>query len=162
MDYNKTVHLPQTDFPMRAGLPKREPELLNGKWEVETYHKLMKKNEGKPKFVLHDGPPYANGHIHIGTALNKILKDIIIRYKNMTGFQAPYVPGWDTHGLPIESAILKDKKIEDQAGRAVRLRVPGQVPGLRPELRGHPAQRVPAFGRHRRLGEPLPHPQARV
>ena len=112
MDYNKTVHLPQTDFPMRAGLPKREPELLNGKWEVETYHKLMKKNEGKPKFVLHDGPPYANGHIHIGTALNKILKDIIIRYKNMTGFQAPYVPGWDTHGLPIESAILKDKKIK--------------------------------------------------
>ena len=112
MYYNKTVHLPQTDFPMRAGLPKREPELLNGKWEVETYHKLMKKNEGKPKFVLHDGPPYANGHIHIGTALNKILKDIIIRYKNMTGFQAPYVPGWDTHGLPIESAILKDKKIK--------------------------------------------------
>ena len=112
MDYNQTVHLPQTDFPMRAGLPKREPELLNGKWEVETYHKLMKKNEGKPKFVLHYGPPYANGHIHIGTALNKILKDIIVKYKNMTGFQAPYVPGWDTHGLPIESAILKDKKIK--------------------------------------------------
>ena len=112
MEYNQTVHLPQTDFPMRAGLPKREPELLNGKWEVETYHKLMKKNEGKPKFVLHDGPPYANGHIHIGTALNKILKDIIVKYKNMTGFQAPYVPGWDTHGLPIESAILKDKKIK--------------------------------------------------
>ncbi|HIT32583.1 MAG TPA: isoleucine--tRNA ligase [Candidatus Enterenecus stercoripullorum] len=111
MDYNQTIHLPQTDFPMRAGLPKREPELMNGKWEVETYRKLMKKNEGKPKFVLHDGPPYANGHIHIGTALNKILKDIIVRYKNMTGFQAPYVPGWDTHGLPIESAILKDKKI---------------------------------------------------
>ena len=112
MDYNKTVHLPQTDFPMRAGLPKREPELLNGKWEVETYHKLMKKNEGKPKFVLHDGPPYANGHIHIGTALNKILKDIIVKHKNMTGHYAPYVPGWDTHGLPIESAILKDKKIK--------------------------------------------------
>ena len=112
MDYNQTIHLPQTDFPMRAGLPKREPELMNGKWEVETYHKLMKRNEGKPRFVLHDGPPYANGHIHIGTALNKILKDIIVRYKNMTGFQAPYVPGWDTHGLPIESAILKDKKIK--------------------------------------------------
>ena len=112
MDYNQTVHLPQTDFPMRAGLPKREPELLNGKWEVVTYRKLMEKNQGKPKFVLHDGPPYANGHIHIGTALNKILKDIIVRYKNMTGFQAPYVPGWDTHGLPIESAILKDKKIK--------------------------------------------------
>ena len=112
MDYNQTVHLPQTDFPMRAGLPKREPELLNGKWEVETYHKLMAKNEGKPKFVLHDGPPYANGHIHIGHALNKILKDFIVKYKNMTGFQAPYVPGWDTHGLPIESAILKNKKIK--------------------------------------------------
>ncbi|MDD6160131.1 MAG: isoleucine--tRNA ligase, partial [Oscillospiraceae bacterium] len=112
MDYNQTVHLPQTEFPMRAGLPKREPEILNGKWEVETYNKLMEKNAGKPKFVLHDGPPYANGHIHIGTALNKILKDIIVRYKNMTGFQAPYIPGWDTHGLPIESAILKDKKIK--------------------------------------------------
>ena len=112
MDYNKTVHLPQTEFPMRAGLPKREPELLNGKWEVETYHKLMKKNEGKPKFILHDGPPYANGHIHIGHALNKILKDFVVKYKNMTGFQAPYVPGWDTHGLPIESAILKNKKIK--------------------------------------------------
>ena len=112
MDYNQTIHLPKTDFPMRAGLPKREPELLNGEWEVVTYKKLMKKNEGKPRFVLHDGPPYANGHIHIGTSLNKILKDIIIRYKNMTGFQAPYIPGWDTHGLPIESAILKDKKIK--------------------------------------------------
>ena len=112
MDYNKTVHLPQTGFPMRAGLPKREPELLNGEWERITYKKLMKKNEGKPKFVLHDGPPYANGNIHIGTALNKILKDFIVKYKNMTGFQAPYVPGWDTHGLPIESAVLKDKKIK--------------------------------------------------
>ncbi len=111
MDYNKTIHLPQTDFPMRAGLPKREPELMNGTWEVDIYRKLMKKNEGKPKFILHDGPPYANGHIHIGTALNKILKDIILKYKNMSGYQAPYIPGWDTHGLPIESAILKDKKI---------------------------------------------------
>ena len=111
-DYNKTIHLPVTEFPMRAGLPKREPELLNGKYEVETYHKLMARNEGKPSFVLHDGPPYANGDIHIGTALNKILKDIIVRYKNMTGYQAPYIPGWDTHGLPIESAILKNKKIK--------------------------------------------------
>ncbi|MBP1737185.1 MAG: Isoleucyl-tRNA synthetase [Oscillospiraceae bacterium] len=111
-DYNKTINLPQTEFPMRAGLPKREPELLNGAYEVATYHKLMERNAGKPCFVLHDGPPYANGNIHIGTALNKILKDIIVRYKNMTGFRAPYVPGWDTHGLPIESAILKDKKVK--------------------------------------------------
>ena len=112
MDYNKTVHLPQTDFPMRAGLPKREPELMNPEWTKVTYKKLMDKNAGKPKFVLHDGPPYANGNIHIGTAMNKILKDIIVKYKNMTGYQAPYVPGWDTHGLPIETAVLKDKSVK--------------------------------------------------
>ena len=111
-DYNKTIHLPQTDFPMRAGLPKREPALLNGEYEVSTYHKLMEHNAERPSFVLHDGPPYANGDIHIGTALNKILKDMIVRYKNMTGYKAPYIPGWDTHGLPIESAILKNKKIK--------------------------------------------------
>ncbi len=111
-DYNETIHLPQTDFPMRASLPKREPELLNGEYETSTYKKIMERNAGKPGFILHDGPPYANGDIHIGTALNKILKDMIVRYKNMTGFQAPYIPGWDTHGLPIESAILKNKKIK--------------------------------------------------
>ena len=112
MDYNQTVHLPQTDFPMRAGLPRREPDMLQAMYDKDLYHKLMKKNEGKPKFVLHDGPPYANGNIHIGTALNKILKDIIVKHRNMTGWCAPYVPGWDTHGLPIESAILKNKKIK--------------------------------------------------
>ncbi|MCI6400071.1 isoleucine--tRNA ligase [Lawsonibacter sp.] len=112
MDYNQTVHLPQTDFPMRAGLPRREPEMLQAMYDHDLYHKLMKKNEGKPLFVLHDGPPYANGNIHLGTALNKILKDIIVKHRNMTGWCAPYVPGWDTHGLPIESAILKNKKIK--------------------------------------------------
>ena len=112
MDYNKTVHLPQTDFAMRAGLPKREPEMLNPEWTKVTYKKLMEKNAGKPKFVLHDGPPYANGNIHIGTAMNKILKDIIVKYRNMTGYCAPYVPGWDTHGLPIETAVLKDKNVK--------------------------------------------------
>ncbi len=110
MDYNETVHLPQTDFPMRAGLPKREPEMLDALQSL--YHKMVARNEGKPKFVLHDGPPYANGNIHIGTAMNKILKDIIVKSKNMTGFQAPYVPGWDTHGLPIETAVLKDKTVK--------------------------------------------------
>jgi isoleucyl-tRNA synthetase len=106
-DYNATIHLPQTEFPMRGNLPKREPDMLKEFQEADLYNKLMKKNEGKPQFILHDGPPYANGDIHIGTALNKILKDFIIRYKNMTGFQAPYVPGWDTHGMPIETAIQK-------------------------------------------------------
>ena len=112
MDYNNTVHLPQTDFPMRAGLPKREPEMLEAMKGKDLYHKMVKRNEGKPSFLLHDGPPYANGNIHIGTAMNKILKDIIVKSKNMTGFCAPYVPGWDTHGLPIETAVLKDKTVK--------------------------------------------------
>ena len=106
-DYNETLNLPSTDFPMRAGLPKSEPETLKRWQDNKVYEKLMELNEGKPLFVLHDGPPYANGDIHIGHALNKILKDIIVRYKNMTGYKSPYVPGWDTHGLPTE---LKARK----------------------------------------------------
>ncbi len=106
-DYNKTLNLPVTEFPMRAGLPTREPEAL-AKWQQEdVYGELMKKNEGKPSYILHDGPPYANGIIHLGTALNKSLKDFVVRYKNMTGYKAPYVPGYDTHGLPTE---LKARK----------------------------------------------------
>lgn len=101
-DYNKTLNLPKTDFPMRAGLPKSEPVTLKNWEESRIYDKLMEKNEGKPLFVLHDGPPYANGNVHLGTSLNKVLKDFIVRYKNMSGFKAPYVPGWDTHGLPTE------------------------------------------------------------
>ncbi|MBE3576989.1 MAG: isoleucine--tRNA ligase [Limnochordales bacterium] len=102
--YQRTVHLPQTDFPMKANLPQREPEMLKAWEEADLYHKLQEKGkaEGRPLFVLHDGPPYANGHIHIGTAFNKILKDIVIRSRSMDGYRAPYVPGWDTHGLPIE------------------------------------------------------------
>ena len=101
-DYNKTLNLPVTEFPMRAGLPQREPGMRQDWDEKHLYEELMKKNEGKPLYVLHDGPPYANGDIHIGTAMNKILKDLILRYRNMAGYQAPYVPGFDTHGLPIE------------------------------------------------------------
>ena len=101
-DYNATLNLPKTDFPMRAGLPKSEPVMLKNWEEEKIYDKLMELNEGKPLFVLHDGPPYANGDIHLGHALNKILKDFIVRYKNMAGFKSPYVPGWDTHGLPTE------------------------------------------------------------
>ena len=101
-DYNSTLNLPKTEFPMRAGLPKSEPVTLQ-KWEDnDVYNKLMELNEGKPLYVLHDGPPYANGDIHLGHALNKILKDFIVRQKNMSGFKSPFVPGWDTHGLPTE------------------------------------------------------------
>ncbi|ACV61975.1 isoleucyl-tRNA synthetase [Desulfofarcimen acetoxidans DSM 771] len=107
MDYGKTINLPQTDFPMRANLPNREPEILKYWTEKNIYRAVQEKNEGKPKFILHDGPPYANGDIHLGHTLNKILKDIIVKYKSMTGYDAPYVPGWDTHGLPIEQQAIK-------------------------------------------------------
>lgn len=114
-DYNKTLNLPVTDFPMRAGLPKREPEMLKGWEENRLYDKLMEKNEGKPLYVLHDGPPYANGDIHIGTAMNKIIKDIIVRYHNIGGYKSPYVPGFDTHGLPIELKARAKAGVENAA-----------------------------------------------
>lgn len=114
-DYNSTLNLPKTDFPMRAGLPKSEPVTLKNWEEEKIYENLMEINEGKPLFVLHDGPPYANGNIHLGTALNKILKDFIVRYKNMSGFKAPYVPGWDTHGLPTELKARKKAGVGSSA-----------------------------------------------
>ena len=128
MDYNKTINLPKTDFPMRAGLPKREPEMLRRWQEQDVYNELLKKNEGKPRFNLHDGPPFSNGALHMGHALNKAIKDFITRSYAMRGYYTPYIPGWDNHGMPIESAIY---------GRSER--------GL------------PAHGRHRRLGTPLRH-----
>ncbi|MCD5390382.1 isoleucine--tRNA ligase [candidate division NPL-UPA2 bacterium] len=107
MDYRKTLNLPQTKFPMRADLVRREPELLKFWEENRVYEALRKKLKGKPKYILHDGPPYANGDVHIGTALNKILKDIIVKYKSMQGYDSPYLPGWDCHGLPIEHQVMK-------------------------------------------------------
>ncbi|MDP4179946.1 MAG: isoleucine--tRNA ligase [Bacillota bacterium] len=108
VDYGKTLNLPQTGFPMRASLPQKEPDTLK-KWEeMDIYNKQLKKNAGKPKFILHDGPPYANGGIHLGTSLNKILKDIVVKYYSMSGYETPYVPGWDTHGLPIEQRAIKE------------------------------------------------------
>lgn len=108
MDYSKTLNLPETEFPMRAGLPEREPEILKYWYDNNIYEKKQKLHAGHKKFVLHDGPPYANGQIHMGTALNKILKDIIMKYKYTQGYDTPYVPGWDTHGMPIEHAAIKN------------------------------------------------------
>ncbi|MGG0187520.1 isoleucine--tRNA ligase [Bacillus rhizoplanae] len=105
MEYKDTLLMPKTEFPMRGNLPKREP-VMQEKWaEMNIYEKVQERTKGRPLFVLHDGPPYANGDIHMGHALNKVLKDFIVRYKSMNGFSAPYVPGWDTHGLPIEQAL---------------------------------------------------------
>ena len=113
VDYNSTMNLPKTDFPMRGNLPQKEPEMIKRWQDQKLYQKLMEKNEGLPLYVLHDGPPYANGDIHMGTALNKVLKDIIIKYKNMSGYKAPYIPGWDTHGLPIELKAMKKVGVEN-------------------------------------------------
>lgn len=107
MDYSKTLNLPESEFPMRGNLPEREPQFWDYWQENNIYEKRSAKQEGKPTFVLHDGPPYANGNLHIGHALNKILKDIIMKYKSLSGYSTPYVPGWDTHGLPIEHAAIK-------------------------------------------------------
>ena len=107
-DYSETLFLPKTEFPMRAGLPQREPLLLKRWEETKLYERLREVQKGRPRFVLHDGPPYANGNIHIGHALNKILKDLVVRSQGMLGFDANYVPGWDCHGLPIEWKIEEE------------------------------------------------------
>ena len=113
-DYRDTVFLPKTDFPMKAGLPKKEPDWL-AKWEaMHLYERLRAEAKGRPLYVLHDGPPYANGHIHMGTALNKVMKDLCVRSKQMAGFDANYVPGWDCHGLPIEWQVEQEFR---KAGR---------------------------------------------
>ncbi|WP_334109810.1 isoleucine--tRNA ligase [Thermodesulfitimonas autotrophica] len=122
MDWSKTLNLPQTDFPMRANLPRKEPEILKFWDEIGLYRLVQQKTAGRPKFILHDGPPYANGHIHLGHALNKVLKDIIIKYYSMSGYDAPYVPGWDTHGLPIEQQAIKALGINRHAVGPVAFR----------------------------------------
>src|SRR5437773_4250363 len=110
LDYKDTLNLPRTDFPMKADLVAREPERLK-QWDVaKLYEKIQVQRAGAAKFVLHDGPPFANGDVHIGNALNKILKDIIVKYKSLRGFSAPYVPGWDCHGLPIEFKVSQEMR----------------------------------------------------
>ncbi len=112
MDYTETLNLPKTEFSMRANLPTREPDMLAAMYEKDLYHAMLKRNEGKESFILHDGPPFSNGNIHMGTALNKVLKDFIVKSKSMQGYYAPYIPGWDNHGMPIESAIIKKTKLD--------------------------------------------------
>ena len=115
MDYKNTLNMPKSGFPMRAGLPKREPEMLKQWEEMDLYNLMLKKNEGKPRFALHDGPPFSNGGLHMGHALNKSLKDFITRSYAMRGYYTPYIPGWDNHGMPIESAIIKQNKLNHKA-----------------------------------------------
>jgi isoleucyl-tRNA synthetase len=174
MDFKDTLLMPQTDFPMRGNLPKREPDIQD-KWrKMDIYQKVQTRTASRPMFVLHDGPPYANGDIHIGHALNKILKDFIVRYKSMSGYNAPYVPGWDTHGLPIEQALTNKgvkrkemtvaefrklceeyayQQIENQRGQFKRLGVRGDWENpyitLKPE---YEAQQIKVFGEMAKKG----------
>ena len=110
-DYKKTINLPKTDFPMRANLAKREPGILHRWEELDIYNRLREAFTDRPKYVLHDGPPYANGSIHIGHVVNKVIKDMIVKSRTLAGFDSPYVPGWDCHGLPIEHEVEKKKNI---------------------------------------------------
>ncbi|MDQ7032429.1 MAG: isoleucine--tRNA ligase [Desulfonauticus sp.] len=121
-DYKDTLNLPQTSFPMRANLTKNEPKMLKFWQEIDVYQQMISKNNNKPRYILHDGPPYANGHIHLGTSLNKILKDIIVKFKNLSGFKAEYVPGWDCHGLPIELKVEQTLKKEKKELPVVDIR----------------------------------------
>ena len=157
-EYAATLYLPQTDFPMRAGLPQLEPDLLKRWAEIDLYGALRKAAAGRPKFVLHDGPPYANGNIHIGHALNKILKDVVTKSQQMLGFDSNYVPGWDCHGLPIEWKIEEENyrsKGKAEAGLP-RLcgddRVPSGMPRLCRQLARRAARGIQAPRHHRRLG----------
>ncbi len=124
-DYRETLNLPKTSFPMRANLPRREPEMLKFWKDKRVYYRMLEKRKDAPTFILHDGPPYSNGHIHLGTALNKILKDIFIKYKSIKGFKSPYVPGWDNHGMPIENEVVRtDPALADVRDDPNKLRKP--------------------------------------
>ncbi len=122
MDYSATINLPKTDFPMRAGLPQNEPKILDFWKKSDIYNEIRKSRAGRKKYILHDGPPYSNGSIHLGQSLNKILKDIAVKYRSAVGFDSPYVPGWDTHGLPNELATIKKHKLNPRTVDPVELR----------------------------------------
>ncbi len=159
-DYSETLFLPQTEFPMRAGLPQKEPEILKRWEEGDLYGQLRAASKGREKFVLHDGPPYANGNIHIGHALNKILKDVVTRSQQMLGYDSNYVPGWDCHGLPIEWKIEEETTAQEQ-GQAELFRacgdgcVPPGMPRLCAEMARRAARGVQAPRRRGRLGSSL-------
>jgi isoleucyl-tRNA synthetase len=155
MDYKDTLNLPKTDFPMKADLVKREPEMIE-KWEREKlYDMIRRSSKGRKRYMLHDGPPYANGHIHMGTAFNKILKDLIVKSKQMAGFDAPYVPGWDCHGFPSSTTWTRNWERRKRtcprwrSGKKCRKYAEKYIDIQRGEFK-----RLGVFGR---VGQPLPH-----
>ena len=160
LELKKTLNLPKTDFSMKANLPQNEPKWLE-RWEkMGIYAKIRESRRGAPSYVLHDGPPYANGAIHEGHALNKCLKDFVVKSKTMAGFDSPYVPGWDCHGLPIEIKVdeeLGRKKLEMPAYRR-----PQKMPRVRGKISQHPARPVQAPGHPWPLGAAVFHHDAAV
>ncbi|MFH1338313.1 MAG: class I tRNA ligase family protein [Candidatus Omnitrophota bacterium] len=147
MDYKKTLNLPKTGFPMKADLPEREPEFLSGWQKSNLYRLIREKSEGGPKYILHDGPPYANGDIHIGHALNKTLKDIVVKYKTMRGFSSPFVPGWDCHGLPVEHQLFRELGIAKSDISQVKFRKKAQAYAMKfVNIQGEQFKRLGVFG----------------
>lgn len=160
-DYKQSMNLPKTDFSMRANLPQNEPKRLE-KWaEEDIYHRILEKNKDGEPFILHDGPPYANGPIHIGHAFNKILKDFVIKSHAQRGYFTPYIPGWDCHGQPIEHEV--EKKLGTEKMRELPLGDGApSVPRVGGKVRRRAAQRLQAPGRERRLGASIPHVPAEL
>src|SRR6058998_3848304 len=153
MDYKATLNLPKTDFPMKANLAQAEPRMLAWWDEIGIYKRLREAAADRPLWILHDGPPYANGNIHMGHVLNKVMKDLVVKSRGMLGFNAVFVPGWDCHGLPIEHQVDKELGLDV---------APTDVRRVRHALRADPARGVQAPGRLRRLGQPVHHDGARV
>ena len=154
MDLKNTLNLPKTDFPMKAKLPEREPQQLAAWEEMGLYRRILESRAGAPLFVLHDGPPYPTGEIHLGTGLNKVLKDMIVKSKTMAGFRSPYIPGWDCHGLADRNEGRKRAGREDQ--QSDRRGVPPDVPRICGPLRGSAQARIQAAGRLWPVGQALP------
>ena len=155
LDLKSTINLPKTDFPMKANLPQNEPKAL-ARWEqMGIYERIREARRGAPSYILHDGPPYANGPIHLGHALNKCLKDFIVKSKTMAGFDSPYVPGWDCHGLPIE--IKVDQQLGGKKLQMETLDVAGSVPQIRAKISRSAARTVQTHRCLRTLGPTLLH-----
>ncbi len=150
LELKSTLNLPKTDFPMKAKLPEREPEQLAA-WEaMGIYQRILESRANAPLFVLHDGPPYPTGEIHLGTGLNKILKDMIVKSKTMAGFRSPYIPGWDCHGLPIETKV--EKELGGKTSKVSRGGISADVPRICGALRGSAQARFQAARRVRAVG----------
>ena len=160
LDLKQTINLPRTNFSMKANLPQAEPKMLARWAEEDLYGQIRNSRAGKPVYILHDGPPYANGRIHLGTAFNKIVKDFIVKSRTMAGYDSPYVPGWDCHGLPIEHKV--DQELGAKKAQMTAAPDPPRLPQVRRKMGQSPARRLQAPGRPRPLGRSLSHDEARV